>query len=155
VLVTRHNTPVSGSPGAQPFAAQLTMLSELNGKFALSEESTRDYVLDQFAHADERIRTAYTRIIVKIAKPADRKALEEALQTKFRVPIIDNAIDKAIAQGIEQGEADMLLLILDERFTVPAETRTKVEKCRSIDRLKNWARRALTAKSIDDVFAET
>jgi hypothetical protein len=127
-------------------AAQLTMLGVLNGKFPLSDAGTRDYVLDQLAHADEQIRTAYTRIIVKIARPADRKALEEALQTKFRVPIIDDAIDKATA--------DMLLLILNERFTVPAETRAKVEKCRSIDRLKNWARRALTAQSLDDVFAE-
>jgi hypothetical protein len=158
VLVTRHSTPDLSSPGARPFAAQLTMLSVLNGKFTLSDADTRDYVLEQLTHADERIRTAYTRIIVKIAKPADRKALEEALQTKFRVPIIDDAIDKATAQGIEQGieqgEADMLLLILEERFTVSAETRTIVERCRSIKRLKQWARRALTAQSLDDVFAE-
>ena len=158
MLITRHSTPDPGSPGGQPFAAQLTMLAVLNGKFTLSDAGTRDFVLGQSAHADEQIRTAYTRIILKIAKPADRKALEEALQTKFRVPIIDDAIEKATAQGIEQGiekgEADMLLLILDERFTVPAETRAKVEKCRSIDRLKAWARRALTAQSLDDVFAE-
>jgi hypothetical protein len=76
------------------------------------------------------------------------------LQTKFRVPIIDDAIDKATAQGIEQGEADMLLLILEERFTVSGETRTMVESCRNIKRLKQWARRALTAQSLDDVFAE-
>jgi hypothetical protein len=162
VLVTRHSTPDVGSPGARPFTAQLTMLGVLNGKFALSDAGTRDYVLGQLSHADEQIRTAYTRIILKIAKPADRKALEEALQTKFRVPIIDNAIDKAIAEGmekgiemgIEKGEADMLLLILEERFTVPAETRIMVEGCGSIKRLKDWARRALTAQSLDDVFAE-
>jgi hypothetical protein len=158
VLVTRHNTPDPGSSGARPFAAQLTMLGVLNGKLTLSEASTRDYVLDQFTHADGQIRTAYTRIILKIAKPADRKALEEALQTKFRVPIIDDAIDKAttrgIEQGIERGEVDMLLLILEERFTVSADTRVRVEKCGSIERLEQWARRALTAQSLDDVFAE-
>lgn len=31
VLVTRHSTPDLGSPGARPFAAQLTMLGVLNG----------------------------------------------------------------------------------------------------------------------------
>jgi hypothetical protein len=163
VLVTRHSTPDLGSPGALPFAPQLTLLGVLNGKLTLSDSGTRDYVLEQLTHADEQIRTAYTRIIVKIAKPADRKALEEALQTKFRVPIIDDAIDKATALGIEQGieqgtaqgEADMLLLILEERFTVSDEARTRVERCGNIKRLKDWARRALTAKSLDDVFAET
>lgn len=87
---------------------------------------------------------------MKIAKPVDRKALEEALQTKFRVPIIDDAIDKATAHG----EADMLLFILEERFTVSAEARSVVERCGSIKRLKEWGRRALTAQSLDDVFAE-
>jgi hypothetical protein len=91
---------------------------------------------------------------LKIAKPADRKALEESLQTKFRVPIIDDAIDKATTRGIERGEVDMLLLILEERFTVSADTRVRVEKCGSIERLEQWARRALTAQSLDDVFAE-
>jgi hypothetical protein len=57
-------------------------------------------------------------------------------------------------KGIEQGEADMLLFILEERFTVPAATRVRVEKCGSIERLKRWGRRALTAQSLDDVFAE-
>lgn len=54
------------------------------GKFTLSDASTRDYVLEQFTHADEHIRTAYARIVVKIAKSEDRKALEEALQTESR-----------------------------------------------------------------------
>jgi hypothetical protein len=106
------------------------------------------------------------RIVMKIAKPADRKALEEALQTKFRVPIIDDAIDKAIAQGVKQGieqgieqglkqgEVDIVLVILEERFTVSADTRVRVEKCGSLERLKDWARRAMTAQSLEDVFAE-
>jgi hypothetical protein len=95
---------------------------------------------------------------VRIAKSDDQKALEEALQTKFRVPIIDDAIDKATArgieQGIQQGEADVLLLILEERFTVSDETRTRVARCEDSKRLKEWVRRALAAKSQDDVFAE-
>jgi|HubBroStandDraft_6_1064221.scaffolds.fasta_scaffold2910620_1 hypothetical protein len=98
------------------------MLGVLNGKFLLSDAGTRDYILEQLTHADEIIRTAYTRIILAIADSEDQKALEEALQTTFRVPIIDDAIDKATARGVQQGiqqaEADMLLLILEERFTV-------------------------------------
>jgi 5-carboxymethyl-2-hydroxymuconate isomerase len=160
VLVTRHSTPDPGSPGARPFAAQLTMLGVLNGKFTLSDAATRDYVLEQFTHADEPIRTAYTRIILQIAKRADQqalKALEEALKTKFRVPIIDDAVDEATARGIQQGielaEVDMLLLILEERFTVSDETRIRVQRCGNVKRLKEWARRAVTAQSLDDIFA--
>jgi hypothetical protein len=48
----------------------------------------------------------------------------------------------------------MLPVILEERFTVPAETQTMVERCGNIKRLKKWARRALAAKSLDDAFAE-
>jgi hypothetical protein len=43
---------------------------------------------------------------------------------------------------------------LEERFTVSGETRTRVEKCGDNKRLKEWARRALAARSLDDVFAE-
>jgi hypothetical protein len=52
--------------------------------------------------------------ILSARLPPDAHA---ALQTKFRVPIIDDAIDQATAQG----EADMVMFILEERFTVSAE----------------------------------
>jgi hypothetical protein len=128
--------------------------SSANGKFTLSDAATRDYVLEQFTHAYEPIRTACTRITLQIARLADQQALEEALKTKFRVPIIDDAVDKATARGIELAEVDMLLLILEERFTVSDETRIRVENCGNVKRLKEWARRAVTAQSLDDVFAE-
>jgi hypothetical protein len=161
VLVTKQTTPHPDSPGAEPFAIQLTMLCILNQKFSLADPDTRNYILARLAQAPEDIREDYTRIIYRLAKPTDRKALEETVQTKYPVPFLDNAIEKGMAQGIEkgmaqgmaQGAADTLLLVLDERFDVPENVRDTVNACRDIDQIKNWTRQALTAKTIEDIFA--
>jgi hypothetical protein len=84
------------------------------------------------------------------------------LRTKFRVPTIDDVIDEAFAQGWYvgmrrarvAGMADMLLFIMEVQFTVPADTRAMVGMCASAERLKQWARRLVTAQSLEDIFAE-
>jgi len=63
LLITRHNTPHPGAPGAAPFAAQLTMLSVMNGKFRLDEPDTQSYVLEQFARTDPKLQASYTSVI--------------------------------------------------------------------------------------------
>jgi hypothetical protein len=92
------------------------------------------------------------------------------LETKFRVPIIDDAVDRALAQGmaeglaqgvtqgmaegVTQGMAQALLLVLDARFTVPAARRTEVSECTDAAALQEWTRRAVSAKTLDEVFSD-
>ena len=58
------------------------------------------------------------------------------------------------SQGEAKGEADALLAVLDVRgIGVPEEVRARVVGCTDIGQLRTWVRRAVTAESIDEVFA--
>jgi hypothetical protein len=57
-------------------------------------------------------------------------------------------------EGEARGEARMLVRILRGRgFVVSAEVESRVLATDSVDVLERWADRALTAASLDDVFA--
>ncbi|MEX1369314.1 MAG: DUF4351 domain-containing protein [Nannocystaceae bacterium] len=57
-------------------------------------------------------------------------------------------------EAIEQGEAKVLLKQLQLRFgSLPEATRALVENAKS-EQLDIWVERVLTAKSLDEVFAE-
>jgi hypothetical protein len=57
-----------------------------------------------------------------------------------------------IDKGIQIGEANMLLLLLEDKFgPVPDQVRTKVQGANA-DSLLQWSRRVLRADSIDEVL---
>jgi hypothetical protein len=58
------------------------------------------------------------------------------------------------SQGEAKGEANALLEVLDVRgIGVSEDLRARVVGCTDIDQLRVWLRRAVTAGSIDEVFA--
>jgi hypothetical protein len=57
------------------------------------------------------------------------------------------------AAGRAAGEAEMVLEVLAARdIHVPAGARRRITACTDLDQLKTWARRAVTADSVDDLF---
>jgi hypothetical protein len=48
----------------------------------------------------------------------------------------------------------MLLELLETRFVVPASTRERIEGCTDAAQIKAWFKRAVSAPSLDEVFAE-
>ena len=153
-VVGRHNTPEPDEPGAEEVADQLTMLCVVTGKYRLADVGTE--VLDRLAQADERFRSDYTRIILKLAKPDERQALEEAVITKFRVPLIDDAVDKGRAEGVAkgkaEGKAEVLLAVLEQKFVLTERRRAQVSGCADPDQLQIWTLRAMAARTLDEVF---
>ncbi|MBB4777385.1 hypothetical protein ACN3XK_49585 [Actinomadura welshii] len=65
---------------------------------------------------------------------------------------------KHIAEGkIEgklEGEAELLLVVLESRgFKIDDGLRRRITSCQDLDQIHTWARRAVTASSLNDIFA--
>ena len=61
---------------------------------------------------------------------------------------------RGIAEGQVKGEAEALLTVLSARGLEPDEARQqRIKACQDLAQLKQWLRRAVTASSLDDVFA--
>lgn len=67
------------------------------------------------------------------------------MKTVFKDAFVDGLLN--------QGRAEMLLELLDMRFTVPADIRRRVEGCTDTGQIKTWFKRVPSAKSLDEVFA--
>ena len=76
---------------------------------------------------------------------------------------IEEGLEKGRAEGLEKGREEgrldsarqMTLRLLEERFSVPEDIRKRVEKCTEVAKIDAWFDRAITAKSLDEVFAES
>jgi hypothetical protein len=94
-------------------------------------------------------RADYTRVIRDTASEAARHALEELMKTVFRDEFIDGLLD----QGRAEGEAQMLLRVLDARgFSVPGHVRERVTSCTDTAQLEAWGDKAATAASLEEIF---
>jgi hypothetical protein len=66
----------------------------------------------------------------------------------------DDFIDRIKAEGKAEGKADTVLRILAARgFDVPGPVRDRVLSCADLAQLDQWAETAVTAASLDDIFA--
>ena len=67
-------------------------------------------------------------------------------------PIMQTFIDRYIEQGRREGEAAILLRLIDRKFGPPSETvRARISSADS-DTLLRWSDRILTADSLDAVL---
>jgi hypothetical protein len=132
------------------------VLAVLTGAVDLGDPAARRLVLQAIAPLDAERRATYTRLIRATASLAVRRALEELMATVFKDEFIDGLLDQGRAEGRAEGRAAgaaMLLRVLAARgFTVPDEIRQRVQSCTDLAQLEQWGDRAVTAKSLDQVF---
>lgn len=94
--------------------------------------------------------------IESIPESLNEKMLREAFEQRFGASIEARGEARGEIRGEARGEAKMLLTVLAARgFTVDDVTRAKVLACTDADRLERWGRSAVTAKGLDEVFAES
>jgi hypothetical protein len=92
----------------------------------------------------------YTHLIRAVASAAARQALETLMTTTFK----DDFIDRIKAEGRAEGKADTVLRILTARgFNIPGLVRDRVLSCSDLAQLDRWADTAVTAASLEDIFA--
>jgi len=84
---------------------------------------------------------------------ADDRLREEARVREGTMAALAAARGEGHEEGLEQGLREMLLLVLEARgFAITNDLRRRVAECGNPTQLKEWARVAATAMSIEDVF---
>lgn len=159
---------IGRTPGIPPeggrFAAELVLLRLITGELKLSRHDERMFALAVIAGAPLPRRLRYARYIRALAPTRARRRLEELMRTlpvlkdEFFDGLIEEGLAKGLEQGLEQGRlekgSEMLLKLLDKRFTVPASIRRRVTKCDDDAQINAWFDRAVNAPSLDAVFAK-
>jgi hypothetical protein len=164
-------------PGGATFGPGLTVLKVMTRELDLSTHEGRMFTLASIATAPDQQRELYARYIRAVVPPPVRKELTNLMSTVIKDPFMDRLIAKGEAIGVARGEAigiargeaigiargeaigkaveaaRMLLRYLDSRFDVPEERRQQVEDCADASLIETWFDRALTATTLDQVFA--
>jgi hypothetical protein len=138
-------TPGLPSEGGR-FGAELVLLRIITRELTLGTHDARMFALSAVRSAPPERITRYARYLKVLAPPSARKALETMMRIELKDTFIDGWFNK--------GRAEMLLQLLETRFSVPDRTRRRVEKCNDETRLKTWFQRAINASSLDEVFTE-
>lgn len=110
--------------------------------------------------SDAGLRQALSRAMISMLGEPLLAALREMLMNPQTIP--ESPGYRALRQEIEAigeargralGEADALLVVLDARgFTVDAATRERIVRCGDVEQLRRWIARAVTARSLGEVF---
>ncbi|URM99700.1 hypothetical protein LUW76_38265 [Actinomadura madurae] len=97
----------------------------------------------------------YTDMVLAVLSEAAKNILEEYVTTgtadyKFKSePFLRHR-----AEGKAEGEAEMVLVVLEARgIPVSEQERERIMSCTDVRQLAAWCRRAVTAESIDELFA--
>ncbi|WP_327145123.1 hypothetical protein [Nocardia sp. NBC_01327] len=86
--------------------------------------------------------------------PSDtfRNLVKEGLQ-QGREQGLEQGLEEGLERGRLDGEVRILEAVLDARgFEVSTAVRARIEGCTDVDHLEVWARRAVTAADIAEIF---
>jgi hypothetical protein len=136
-------------PGGVAFGPELAVLNVMTGDLDLTTHEGRMLALVSLAPAAPDRRERYTRYIRAVIPRSARDSLEELMRTVIKDPFMDGLL----AQGKAEGEALMLLRYLATRFEVPAGIRERITSCTDTAQLEAWFDRALSATSLEEIFA--
>ena len=146
------------APGGAAFGAGLTVIKVMTRELDLTTHEGRMFTLTSLMTVPDQQRELYTRYIRAVVPPATRKELNKLMSTVIKDPFMDRLIAKGEAIGMAKGKAveaaRLLLQVLDSRFDVPASRRNQIECCTDTGRIETWFDRALTAATLDEVFAD-
>jgi hypothetical protein len=101
---------------------------------------------------DDRAKLYYD--LVDLFPPEDhRRRWEDLLTVTYEYQ--SNFARRYIAEGEAQGEAKLILVVLDARgIEVPTEARERIMACSDTIQLLEWGHRAASITSIDELFDE-
>jgi hypothetical protein len=149
------------APGTR-FAAELALLNIITGDLALDTHENRMLAVTAIRFAPPSRFERYTRYIRALAPLSARAHLEVLMKIELKDAWVDGLLDQGRAEGRAQGEAEgraqghieMLLQLLGTRFAIPASIRSRVMACTDTTQISIWFDRAITATSLDEVFAK-
>ncbi|WP_224368341.1 hypothetical protein [Hyalangium versicolor] len=110
---------------------------------------------------EERVRL-YVDLALSSLSEAARKALEALMrsgsyeyQSEFARKYVAQGREEGLQQGLQKGEQAALLEVLDARgLEVDAAARQRILSCTELAQLKAWVRKAVIAKSVQELFED-
>jgi hypothetical protein len=103
---------------------------------------------------DSERAALYADLIRASLGPAARAALEALMSSPQYQQFQSEFARKYVGIGEARGKAHSVLAVLDARgIAVSPEQRDRVLACTDVDQLEGWVRRAITAATIEELFA--
>jgi hypothetical protein len=151
-------TPVVTDPERARDQPELAVVSAL----AHGRDPHHRPVLDALVAALKTVRPdrgeIYHDVVNATLPEAARRYLEKLMSTgtyQFQSEFALRHIARGKAEGRVEGRVEDVLTVLTARgIGVPDKTRDRITSCTDLDQLGTWLRHAVTANSIDEVFAE-
>ena len=148
--------PVLTDPEQARRNPQLAVLSAL----AHGDGPASAIVLESLAvalrSADPRHIDLYAGAVFATLSDAARTYLEAIMsdgEPLYHFPPFQRSYDRGAAEGRAIGEANAVLEILATRgLEVPDAAREQIVSCADLDQLTAWIRRAVVARTVDDLF---
>ena len=170
-IVIDSNAPPGFDGAGGPY---LTLFAASVGGIDLASETGARAVLDAMSDPviSEAERLQLTIIIMRLASDAARQSLEAMMHTsEYEKTFVEELRDQGKAEGhvegkaeglvegkaegLVEGEARSVLRILDARRLAPSEEqRQRVISCTDAAQLDLWLDRAITADTVDAIFAD-
>ncbi|MEV6324840.1 hypothetical protein AB0M45_27195 [Nocardia sp. NPDC051787] len=120
----------------------------------------RDAILTTLAETmvDAANGDLYIDLVMAVLPKAARHFLESLMTTgtyEYKSEFARRYYSRGKAEGRAEGEAAALLRILRTRgFTMSEATASRIAECVDLDQINTWIDRAVTADSLDEVFAD-
>jgi hypothetical protein len=159
IVIGPAEIPTIHEPGANP-SPELAVLSTMahgRGRHGMATGRTAFTALDA---VDQEMRPVYADVIFRYLGKRVRETLEAEMRIEgyeYKTKILKDAFTEGKAEGKAEGEARglalALLKVLQRRnIEVDEPLRQEVLACRDEARLDAWLDKAVTAKSLTDVF---
>lgn len=145
----RGRTPGTPPAGGR-FGAELALLRIITHELTLNTHEARMFALAAVQSAPPERIARYTGYLKALTPQSVREPLETLMKTVFKDAFVDGLLDQGHLRGVRQ----KTLQLLDKRFSVPEDVRKQVEECTDIAKIDAWFDRAISATSLEEVFAE-
>jgi hypothetical protein len=145
------------SPGQDGGSPYLTVFAACMGAIDVRSHEGAHQVLSAIRDAAASVadQERMFAIIMSLA-PDDARLILEAMMatTEFKTTWVNPFREEGREEGRKEGLADGLLKILKARGLVPSDKqRELIESCSDSGEMDRWYERAVTAKSVEEVFA--
>lgn len=151
--------PLVAGPNQIPTSAdtaEVAVLASLAHASGPAMKQTIDAATAALDTIDSDLAIDYSGIMLAALPTTARRYLEALMSThtfEYQSDYARRLRAEGEAKGEARGEATLLIEVLDARgWHVPDDVRDRIVECTDSTQLKRWARSAVTAASLDEVF---
>ncbi|WP_199038863.1 hypothetical protein [Glycomyces salinus] len=111
---------------------------------------------EELAPLPKELAARYAQYMLGQLDERPRTILEALMETEtypYQSKLLADREARGEARGRAEGAEDMLLTVIEARgLPITANQRHRIEQCDDLDRLKQWAKRAISAPTVEDIL---